>query len=177
MTETMARSANGAQASGHGPLRDALGRYATGVAVVSTITDDGRPLGLTINSFSALSLEPPLILWCLQRSASRAAAFAACGFFGINVLAAGQARVAQHFATRSSGDFAGIPWYENSWGVPLLHGTVSHFSCRMASQADGGDHVIVIGQIEDFHTVADAHPLVFYRRGYHTILGIPEEPQ
>src|ERR1700727_2080624 len=86
-------------------LRTALGHYATGVAVVTTQTADGRPAGMTINSFSSLSLDPPLVLWCLQLSSDRFTTFAAAGYFAINVLAASQEQVARRFAARSAARF------------------------------------------------------------------------
>jgi flavin reductase (DIM6/NTAB) family NADH-FMN oxidoreductase RutF len=164
------------QASPGRRLRAALGQYATGVAVVTAVAACGAPVGMTINSFSALSLDPPLILWCLRRSATRGAAFAAAPHFAINVLAAGQRELASRFA-RHDGDgqcFSGVAWQRGPGGVPLLAGTVGAFACRRERALDGGDHVILIGHLEDYRMTAGRAPLVFHDGRYHTLRPDPE---
>jgi flavin reductase (DIM6/NTAB) family NADH-FMN oxidoreductase RutF len=152
-------------------LRNALGQYATGVAVVTTHTPGGLPVGMTINSFGPLSLDPPLIMWCLRRSASRGAVFAAADHFAINVLAAGQGHLAQQFAMRNHGEFAGTGWYQGPRGLPLLRGALGAFTCRRAEQLDGGDHVIVVGHLENYAITAGP-PLVFHGGRYHTLRAV-----
>jgi len=155
-------------------LRTALGQYATGVAVVTTVGPGGHPVGMTINSFGALSLDPPLILWCLRRTASRGAVFSAASHFAVNVLAAGQAPLARQFAARPQGEFGQAAWHPGPHGLPLLCGALGVFACRRAQQADGGDHVIVVGHIEEFGITAGRSPLVFHAGRYHALT--PEEP-
>jgi flavin reductase (DIM6/NTAB) family NADH-FMN oxidoreductase RutF len=165
------------QASPERRLRAALGQYATGVAVVTTMTPGGAPVGMTINSFSALSLDPPLILWCLRRSATRAAAFAAAPHFAINVLAAGQRELASRFARHDGDDgqrFGGVAWRRGPGGAPLLAGTVGAFACRRERALDGGDHVILIGHLDDYTVTAGRAPLVFHDGRYHALRPDPE---
>jgi flavin reductase (DIM6/NTAB) family NADH-FMN oxidoreductase RutF len=157
-------------------LRTALGQYATGVAVVTALQPDGRPVGMTINSFSALSLDPPLILWCLRRTASSGAAFLTARHFAVNVLAAGQAHLARQFAVRWQSAFDEAPWRAGPHGLPLLLGTAGAFACRHARQADGGDHVIIVAYIEEFSVTAGRQPLIFHGGHYHELSHSTEEP-
>ena len=101
-------------------LRNALGRFATGVTIVTAIDPDGHPIGLTANSFSAVSLNPPLVLWCLDNTSHNLAAFRRAGHHAINVLAAGQLDLSNRFATWPVDRFAGLHWHPGTGGVPLL---------------------------------------------------------
>jgi flavin reductase (DIM6/NTAB) family NADH-FMN oxidoreductase RutF len=164
-------------ASAEQQLRAALGQYPTGVAVITTVAADGALAGMTISSFTALSLDPPLILWCLRRRSSRAALFAAAPYFAVNVLAVGQAEVARRFARPNpnpspspgggpGGGFAGLAWQPGPRGLPLLAGTAGAFSCRREPALDGGDHVILIGHVEDYRVTAGQPPLVRHAGRY-----------
>jgi flavin reductase (DIM6/NTAB) family NADH-FMN oxidoreductase RutF len=146
-------------------FRQALGQFATGVAVVTTRAEDGRRVGVTANSFSSLSLDPPLVLWCLARDAPSRTAFAAATHFAINVLAADQHHLSRQFATPSEDKFAGVAVQDGRAGVPLLEGVLAHFLCRNVRQVDAGDHVIVIGQVEHYETF-EGEPLVFHSGAY-----------
>jgi len=144
-------------------LRDALGRFATGVTVVTTLTPRG-PLGLTVNSFASVSLHPPLVLWSPARKSSRFAAFEAASHFAIHVLAETQKALAEHFARRGDG-FEALATGPGLGGAPLLEGCVARFECRHAAQYDGGDHLIVVGEVLRL-TQRDVAPLIFHRGIY-----------
>ena len=147
-------------------FRDALGRFVTGVTVVTTLSDTG-PLGMTVNSFASLSLDPPLVLWSPARKSSRFPAFEAAPYFAIHVLGAAQRDLAEHFAR--IGDMPpGLAYAEGPGGVPLLDGMVARFECRHAAGHDGGDHLIVVGEVLRI-TTADIAPLVFDRGAFVTL--------
>lgn len=149
------------QAHRHLPLRHALGRYPTGVAIVTTVAADGRPVGLTINSFASLSLEPPLVLWSLSGRSPSLPAFLDGDRFAINVLARSQQALAKRFADRSVPDkFEGVGWAARPSEPPLLAGTAAGFVCRLDRTLAGGDHLLLIGEIEHW-SLGDEEPLVF----------------
>ncbi|GAA3040164.1 flavin reductase family protein [Streptosporangium longisporum] len=146
-------------------LRDALGQFATGVAVVTAATGRGDRLGVTVNSFTSVSLDPPLVLWCLSRRAPSAPAFAEAGRFAVNVLAAGQEHLSRRFATPLPDKFAGVETVLTPGGVPVLAGTLAHFACRTVTTYEGGDHLIFVGEVEHFRG-APGEPLVFHSGSY-----------
>lgn len=130
-------------------LRQALGRFPTGVTVVSTRTDDGAKLGFTANSFSSVSLDPPLLLVCPGRRLSSFDAFRACRHFAVSVLAEDQEDLSTHFATYQGDRFATVPHDTDLHGVPVLTGAAARFSCRTAQVIPAGDHCVLIGEIID----------------------------
>lgn len=148
-------------------LRNALGRFATGVCVVTTRTQDGKFEGLTANSFSAVSLDPPLVLWSLRAASSSLASFKAANHFAINVLAASQHKLCRHFATRKHDKFEGVEHTTGLGDCPLLTGALATFECSMESSVPGGDHVIFFGRV---HRAAFEHgaPLIFSAGTYGT---------
>ncbi len=135
-------------------FRDALGRFATGVTVVTTHSDKG-PLGITANSFAALSLDPPLVMWAPGRFSRRFKAFEAAGHFAIHVLAEDQLWLARHFATDGL-DFALDGVTTGLGEVPLLPGCLARFECRRHAVHPGGDHAIVVGAVQRVQTRAGA---------------------
>jgi flavin reductase (DIM6/NTAB) family NADH-FMN oxidoreductase RutF/2-polyprenyl-6-methoxyphenol hydroxylase-like FAD-dependent oxidoreductase len=158
-------------------LRHALGQFATGVTVVTTRDGDGRPVGVTANSFTSLSLEPPLVLWCLARDSSSLAAFRDCTHFGVNVLSASQHHLSRLFATSGADRFAGGAVVQDGpSGVPLLEGALAHLVCRHVRQLEGGDHEIVIGEVESYETF-EGEPLVFHSGSYRVTTRHPELEQ
>lgn len=149
-------------------LRDALGRFATGVTVVTTMTSGG-PLGITANSFASLSLDPPLALWSPARKSSRFAAFEAASHFAVHVLAEDQQPIAEHFARIGVG-FDRFGFDPGLGDAPLLRGCAARFECRHAARFDGGDHLICVGEVLRL-AESDRPPLLYYRGGYRGLAG------
>lgn len=146
-------------------FRRALGQFATGVTVVTTLDADGEPVGITVNSFNSVSLEPPLVLWSISRDSGKRAAFEARDAFTVNVLAADQADVSASFAKSGNAAFGQTDWQPGIDEVPLLPDCAARFQCRKVYQYDGGDHIIIVGRVERFdETGRDA--LVFHRGKY-----------
>lgn len=150
-------------------LRNALGRFPTGVTVITTRAPDGKREGLTANSFSALSLDPPLVLWSIVRRSASLESFLASGHFAINVLSAGQAPLSHRFATPSPDKFAGLAVEEGVGGSPLLPGVLARFECETHATVDGGDHVLFIGRVRKLG-YGDGEPLIFNAGRYCTAL-------
>ena len=149
-------------------LRTALGQFATGITVVSTRAADGALVGLTVNSFSALSLEPPLILWSLRRNSPSLPVFDAAERFVVNVLAEAQVEVSRRFALPLADKFEGVAHAENAWGQPLIHGAAAWFECRTVSRQVAGDHHLFIAEVERY-TLSEAAPLLFHAGGYFAL--------
>jgi len=146
-------------------LRVALGQYATGVAVVTAADADGRPVGLTVNSFASVSLDPPLVLWSLGRNSACLPAFKACSHFAVNVLAAEQVELSNRFAAAALDKFAHLEWTPGLGGAPLLAGCCARFECHNQTHHPGGDHLIFIGRVERFAR-EERPPLVFHGGRY-----------
>lgn len=149
-------------------LRDAFGHFATGVTVVTTLADDNRPVGVTINSFSSLSLTPPLVLWSLAKASASLPVFLAASHFAVHVLAADQQALSERFAKPAADKFDDFDHGMGLGRVPLLTGCAAVFECALQQCLDGGDHMILVGRVERFQTDADALPLLFYRGRYIT---------
>ena len=149
-------------------LRQALGRFVTGVTIVTCRDEHGEPIGLTANSFNALSLDPPLVLWSLRQASSTIAAFTNASHFAVNVLAADQVDLSRRFARPSSAKFDDGQWTDGQGGAPLLAGCVAVFECRRRSHHAAGDHVLFIGEVERIGGTADT-PLVYHAGHYRTL--------
>lgn len=141
-------------------FRDALGRFATGVTVITIDGPDG-PMGFTANSFSSLSIDPALVLWSVAKSAQRYPYFAKARYFAIHVLAADQAPLIDRFL-RSGPGFDGLAHTVNSNRVPLVAGASARFECEQHATHDGGDHLIIVGRVQRV-VCHDGAPLVFSR--------------
>lgn len=142
-------------------LRTALGRFATGVTVVTTCGPCGKREGLTCNSFASVSLDPPLVLWSLRRDSASLATFSEAGCFSVNVLGVGHAALCRHFATRQPDKFADISYELGSVGCPVLDAALAVFDCQTEQILDGGDHVIFLGRVRRTE-IRDGAPLVFF---------------
>jgi 3-hydroxy-9,10-secoandrosta-1,3,5(10)-triene-9,17-dione monooxygenase reductase component len=157
-------------------FRAALGCFATGVCIMTTRRPDGKREGLTCNSFSSVSLTPPMVLWSLSRKAQSVPAFVDTAYFAVNVLAAEQQEIAAHFARAADDKFTVIEHLltEGFGGAPLIEGCAARFECRNQFQNYGGDHIVFIGTVERF-AYWDRLPLLFHR-GHYGTLGPPDEP-
>ena len=149
-------------------LRHALGRFVTGVTIVTCRDDQGQAVGLTANSFNALSLDPPLVLWSLRQASSTIEAFTKASHFAVNVLAADQVDLSRRFARPSSAKFDAGEWTDGQGGAPLLAGCVAVFECRRRSHHAAGDHVLFIGEVERIGG-SSATPLVYHAGHYRTL--------
>ena len=150
-------------------LRDALGRFPTGVTVITTQTPDGKLEGLTANSFSALSLDPPLVLWSLNRRSGSLAGFQQSGHFAINVLSAGQSALSHRFATPQTNRFEGVGFESGLGGSPLLDGVLARFECSTQDIIEGGDHLLFVGRVQKI-SYGKGEPLIFSSGRYCTAL-------
>ena len=152
-------------------LRAVLGRFATGVAIITATTADQRPVGITVNSFTSVSLTPPLIMWCVARSAQSGAAFQNEAPFVVNVLNAGQADLARRFAGGGEDKFEGLGYGHNEEGVAVLHGCGARVDCVVDGRYPGGDHEIIVGRVLRYQQAA-ADPLIFYAGKFRTLRGM-----
>ena len=146
-------------------LRRALGAFVTGVTVVTTRTAAGDPVGITVNSFNAVSLSPPLVLWSLSLHAASFDAFVQSSHFVVNVLGRHQIPLSERFATTGGDKFAGVAWRNGLADMPFLDGTAARFTCRNTDRFPGGDHLIFVGEVVAFEKGARA-PLVYANGGY-----------
>jgi flavin reductase (DIM6/NTAB) family NADH-FMN oxidoreductase RutF len=150
-------------------LRTALGRFATGVTIISCRAADGTAVGLTANSFNALSLQPPLVLWSLRDVSPQMSAFLVASHFAVNVLAENQVELSRRFASAQPDKFTEGLWSEGLGGAPVLGGCAAVFECRQVSSQVAGDHVLFIGQVLAASEAAIT-PLVF-QSGHYRMLG------
>ncbi len=164
--------------SDRGPARDtpvtseefrrACGRFATGITIASVLDAAGAPHGLTVNSFTSVSLDPPLILICLGHAVTMIDAFRASRYFGINVLADHQQALSDRFARKGFDRFDGLGWYRGESGVPLLEGVLATIECRLHQRFTSGDHDIFVGEMIRVQT-AEGEPLVYYSSRYRRL--------
>jgi len=150
-------------------LRDALGCFATGVTVVTTRDGEGRPVGLTANSFTSVSLDPPLLLVCLAKTASSLPCFAVAEAFAVNVLHIGQQTVSGRFASKTEDRFAGTPWEVWDTGAPIVENSLASFDCTRHAWHDAGDHVILIGHVQRVRFEPRRDPLLYFRGRYRRL--------
>lgn len=149
-------------------FRAALGRFATGVTVVTTRDRSGELHGITVSAFCSVSLEPPLILICIEKATYSYSAIAECNFFAVNILANNQKNLSEQFATPLPDKFANVRYYESSTGVPLLNGALANLECRLKHSYDGGDHTIFVGEVENA-TLNEGDPLLHFLGNYESL--------
>lgn len=149
-------------------LRNAFGSFMTGVTVVTTVDASGEPRGFTANSFTSVSLDPPLLLICIAKTASSCAVFSKTPAFAVNILAEDQKAVSGNFASKRPDKFTDVDWRESAHGQPVISGSLSWFDCARREVIDAGDHIILLGAIRDFG-MRDANPLGYARGGYVTL--------
>ncbi len=150
-------------------LRDALGCFGTGVTVVTTLDRDDAPVGLTANSFTSVSLDPELLLVCLNREASTLPWFERAEAFAVNVLQIAQREAARRFATPGVDRFAKTAWERWSTGVPMLTGSLANFECAKFAEYDGGDHLILVGRVIRVRFDPELDPLLYFRGSYREL--------
>jgi flavin reductase (DIM6/NTAB) family NADH-FMN oxidoreductase RutF len=150
-------------------LRSTLGSFATGVTIATTMDAELGPVGVTANSFSSVSIDPPLVSWCLKQGSYSLPAFRRSQRFAINVLGASHIELCRRFAQSHSQKWDGINYRAGSSGCPNLVEAIAIFECRIVAEHEAGDHVILLGQIEMAHADTSAEPLVFYRGAYTTL--------
>ncbi|WP_197893878.1 flavin reductase [Variovorax sp. PBS-H4] len=148
-------------------FRNALGSFPTGVAIITTTGPDGKPIGLTCNSFSSVSLEPPLVSWGLRLASKSLEAFRQAGAFAINVLAEDQKELSARFASGAVVDkFDGVTWTPGHRGLPVISGSVASFECDKFAEHLAGDHVLFLGHVARFDHGREEASLVFYKGAY-----------
>ena len=147
-------------------FRSVLGRFASGITVVTTLDRDGRDVGMTVSAFCSVSLQPPLVQVCVDHAASMYVPLQEADLFGVNVLASDQEALSRRFATvNSARRFEGLGYERGESGVVLLADALAHLECRVVARHEAGDHVIVVGEVERA-TASDGRPLLYYRGGY-----------
>ena len=150
-------------------FRDALGLFPTGVCIVSAVDGEDSAIGMTVNSFSALSLEPPLVLWCIQKDSDRFEAFSNADGFGVSILAEDQQPLSNRYAQKQ--DYALSPgsYRIGGSGQPVLEQCLGSFECRLWQEVDGGDHVIMIGEVVAMESRDKEQPLLFFGGDYRQL--------
>jgi flavin reductase (DIM6/NTAB) family NADH-FMN oxidoreductase RutF len=149
-------------------FRQCLGKFATGVTVVTCTDAAGKPCGITANSFSSVSLEPPLVLWNIAKVSHSLEAYLNAAHFAINVLSAEQQPLSAQFARSDHTLFTGIEYALSSDGAPIFAGSLAVLECRTHQIHDCGDHYVIIGEVTTFHS-SDGNPLLFYGGNYRSI--------
>jgi flavin reductase (DIM6/NTAB) family NADH-FMN oxidoreductase RutF len=149
-------------------FRRALCQFAAGVTVVTTRDGKGRSLGLTVTAFSSVSLDPPLILVCVDHRSEAHVGFRDAGLFGVSILAEGQEELSRRFAVGGAAKFKGLELSTGTTGVPLVPGSVARLECRVKATYDAGDHAIYVGEVLAVD-VSPGRPLLYHDRGYRTL--------
>ena len=150
-------------------LRGLFGQYPTGVTIVTTKDSAGNPCGMTANSFASVSLEPPLISWCVDSGGSAHEIFTTCSHFAVHFLNVDQQHCSDIFATSASEErFSQVDWTDGAFGSPIISNSLSIFECAMEAVYPGGDHSIVVGRVESAQWRDDQEPLLFHRGNYKT---------
>mgnify|MGYP000607321016 CR=1 FL=1 len=171
MPEDKSRPSTGQEKSVR-DLRNALGGFVTGVTVVTTEID-GERCGFTANSFCSVSLDPPLVLWSIRRESTCFDVFAGCTHFAVNVLSAGQIALSRRFAQTGPGRFRDLTWRDGAGGAPVLEGVVASFQCRTHCTYDGGDPLILVGEVLGCDRHA-GQPLLYSRGRYAVAVEHPD---
>lgn len=146
-------------------FREALGSFATGVTIATTTDGKGQPVGVTASSFNSVSLDPPLVLWSLAKSSLSRAAFCDSGHFAVHVLAASQEQLSNRFARSGEDKFSDVSWAKGTLGSPVFDHYAALFQCRTRDQYEGGDHIIMVGEVVDYEA-REEPPLLFHGGRY-----------
>jgi flavin reductase (DIM6/NTAB) family NADH-FMN oxidoreductase RutF len=146
-------------------FRNVLGRFPSGVTVVTSVDTDGKDHGMTVSAFCSVSLVPPLILICIEKTASSHPTLTTCESFVVNILSADQEQAARRFAIVDIDRFEGVGYSRTQTGIAVLDDVVAVIECRRTSLYDGGDHTVIVGQVESARA-ENSKPLLYYRGGY-----------
>lgn len=150
-------------------LRNALGRFATGVCLITLETAQGDSLALTANSFSSVSLEPPLVLWSLQNNSDVFEHYATAPYFAINILAADQQPLSDSYARKGQHQLEPAHFTRGAKGSPVISGALVSFECELAATHEGGDHLIIVGKVIQMSAREEGDPLLFFGGGYRAL--------
>lgn len=151
-------------------LRNAFGKFTTGVTLVTTVAPDGKPVAMTANSFSSVSLDPPMILWCIDKGSDRLGIFEANPHFAVNILAEEHQELSARFAKKGQPYMDGVAFTTWETGCPIISGACAIFECDIAARYDAGDHIIYLGRIRHFEAPeAAGKPLVFHKGNYSAL--------
>ncbi|MFI0978808.1 flavin reductase family protein [Streptomyces sp. NPDC021093] len=151
-------------------MRTAMSAFCTGVALVTALGPDGRPVGMAVQSFSSVSLDPPLICFCPAHTSSTWPRIRAAGRFAVNILGHDQQSLCVRFAVTGGDKFAGVRWTPGAYGAPLIEGALATIECELGDVLDGGDHAVVLGRVTDLAVRREGEPLVYFRRGYGRVV-------
>ena len=146
-------------------FRDVMGTFATGVTVITTLESD-VPYGITANSFTSVSLSPPLVMFCLGKSSANFKFFMESDCFAVNILTEQQDSLSARFASYEGNRFEGVDWVTWETGAPILKNVVSAIDCRLEATHDAGDHIIMVGQVVRAEKQNDTEPLLYFQGGY-----------
>lgn len=150
-------------------FRNALGQFPTGVAVITAQDSDDQHIGITMSSFNSVSMDPPLVLFSLDRRALSLQAMENADHYAVNVLSQDQQEISNKFARAMEDKWENVDYDTKETGAPLLNGALAHFECKPYAQYDGGDHVIFVGEVVNFTSSDHSEPLVFCRGRYAEI--------
>jgi flavin reductase (DIM6/NTAB) family NADH-FMN oxidoreductase RutF len=153
----------------HQSLRHAFGNYATGIAVIGARGDNGQLVGMTVNSFSSVSLDPPLVVFCPARTLRAVETYASARFFSANILSAAQKRLSDLFARQGDSKWESIGHRIGHTGVPLIPDALASFECENHAVHEAGDHLLVVGHVRAVHVKESADPLIFFRSRYRAL--------
>lgn len=147
-------------------FRNALGHFATGVAVITTCGQGKAPIGITVNSFSSVSLDPPLILWSLDKKSDTLTLFNSVGHFTVNILREDHRDISNRLAKQGDHSLEGLATRKGDNGCPALEEALAHFECEVYARHEAGDHIIMLGRVTHFEYSEDGRPLLYHRGGY-----------
>lgn len=150
-------------------LRNALGQFATGVCLITTMSEDHTPLAITANSFSSVSLDPPLVLWSLQSNSDVYEHFCKPRFFGINVLTYEQQPLSARYAAKGQHEIEPAHYRSGKYGTPIIRDALLNLECALEATYEGGDHLIIVGRIRDMHRKPTGLPLLFFGGVYREL--------
>src|SRR3989442_8954713 len=164
---TSIRSRSNMQIDSH-ELRRVLGHFVTGVTVITTKDITGAPFGLTANAFTSLSLNPPLVLICVDKAAQCYSCFVESNVFTVNFLREDQEGISRRFATKGVDKFAGLSWHEGAYGAAILDDAIGYLECKIVQSYEGGDHTIIVGEVLN-GLAGGGRPLLFFKGKYQRL--------